>query len=68
MVLFEDTFTSFLKDKEVIKKSQNSTVGIMVFLTIVLDDRSGSVPHNSGGSRRPKNIRIRIRSTAAVCP
>ncbi len=37
LLLFEGTFTSFFKDKK--SKRSHKTVGIKVFLTILLDDR-----------------------------
>jgi hypothetical protein len=58
LLLVEGTFTSFLKDKKVIKKLQNSRN--QGFLTILLDDtvegsESESVPLTNGsGSGRPK--------------
>ncbi len=60
---FEGTFTSFFKDKKVLKI--HKTVGIKVFLLFLHDDDgSGSIPRtNISGSGRPKNVRIRIRNT-----
>ncbi len=51
------------KDKK--SKRSHKVVGIKVFLLVSLGDRrSGSIPPTNGsGSRRPKNIRIRIRNT-----
>jgi hypothetical protein len=60
---FEGTFTSFFKDK--MSKRNHKTVGIKVFLIILLDNRrmmegSGSPPLTNGsGSGRPKNMWIR---------
>ncbi len=69
-VLFEGTFTSFLKYK-VLKKSQNSRIQgfSYYFCSMIEGSGSGSVSLTNGsgfGSRRPKNIRIlriRIRYT-----
>ncbi len=48
LFIFEDTFTSFFKDK----KSQNSRNQVFFFFFLLME-----------GSRRPKNIRIRILNT-----
>jgi hypothetical protein len=67
LLLFEETFTSFFKDK---KSKSHKIVGIKVFLTIFARSRSGSIPLTNGsvsGSRRPKIMWIRcirIRNTA----
>jgi hypothetical protein len=75
LLLFEGTFTLFFKDKKY--KRSHKTVGIMVFILFLLDDResvsgpgagSGSIPLTCGsGSARHKNMWIRwiqIRNTA----
>jgi hypothetical protein len=69
LFLFEDTFTSFFKDKEVIKKSQNSRNQCFSYHFCLMIEGSGSGAGfvslaNRFGSRRPKNIfgiRIMIR-------
>jgi hypothetical protein len=73
-VLFEGSFTSFFKDKK--SKRSHKTVGIKVFLIFLLDERririrAGRpvfIPLTNGsgsGSRRPKNMWIRIRNTGS---
>ncbi len=64
LFLFEGTFASFFKDKKSKKKSQNSRNRNQCFSCYFcfMIEGSGSVPLTNGsGSRRPKNIRIRIR-------
>ncbi len=72
-VCYGGTFTSFFKDKKIKKNSQNSrNQGFSSYFCLMIEgSRPGSIPltHGSGsGSRRPKNmwirIRIRIRNTA----
>ncbi len=55
LLLFEATFALFFKDKT--SKRRHKAVGIKVLLTIFCLVMEGS------GSRRPKNIRIRICNT-----
>jgi hypothetical protein len=63
LLLFEGTFTSFFKDKsqkEVTKQKES-----MFFFFCLMIEGSGSKPLTNGyGSRRPKNIRSRVRNTA----
>ncbi len=61
------TLTSFFSKDNVIKKSQNSrNQGFPYFLGLIIEGfGSGSEPMTNGsGSRRPKNILIRIRYTS----
>jgi hypothetical protein len=48
LLLFEGTFTSFFKDKEVIKMSQNSKNQIV--LLFLLDEGRIRIRTNNGGS------------------
>jgi hypothetical protein len=65
LLLFEGTFTSFVKDKK--SNRSHKTVGIKVFfyyyfclLIVGSGSGAGSIPLNNGsGSRRPKNMWIR---------
>jgi hypothetical protein len=81
LILFEDTFASFFKDKKVIKKSPKSRKQGFSSLFCLLIEGSGSgseagsvqVNYGSGSrTRRPKTIQIlririqlRIRNTAS---
>jgi hypothetical protein len=58
-VLFEGAFTSFFKEKIVIKKSQNSRNQGFFYYFCLKTEGSGSVHLTNGpGSGRPENIRI----------
>ncbi len=71
-LLFEDTFTSFFKDKKSKRshKAEGNKVFLTIFCLVIEGSRSIALTNGSGfGSRRPKNIRIRriqirIRNTA----
>jgi hypothetical protein len=68
LLLFEDTFTSFFKDKKVITKLQNSRNQDFSYYFCLMIEGSGYLT-NGSGSRKPKNIRIlRIRNTALYKP
>jgi hypothetical protein len=77
LFLFEGTvhrtFTSFFKDKKVMKKSQNSrNQGFSSFFCFFMEGSgsgAGSVQINYGSgcwSRWPQNIRIRMRNNAWI--
>ncbi len=64
-LLFDATYTSFFKYKKSLRSHE--TVGNKAFLLFCLImEGSGSEPRTTGsgsGSRRPENIRIRVRNT-----
>jgi hypothetical protein len=67
LLLFEGTFTSLFKDKK--SKRSHKTESTFFFPFCLMIEGSGSIPLTNGsgsGSRRPKNIRIRIRNTAST--
>jgi hypothetical protein len=66
-VLFEGTFTSFFKDKKSKRSHRTNRINVFSYYFCLMTEGSGSgsIPLTSGsGSRRLKNMWIRIRNTA----